>query len=604
MRLAATSDGRLTAFEHIANAQTSRLNEFCEPCDHRDAACTPRRTGSTRIASCAWTLPSPGFCRAPGEAPASFAVESALDELALTCGVDPVELRIRNEPAEDPSDALPFSSRGLVDCLRHGADTFGWWTREPVRRGRVLVGHGVASSMYPTFQLPSSARVTASVDGTFRVDIGAADVGTGSRTVLAQIAADELGVDVASVAVELGDSSLPYAIGAFASLGTSSWGHAVVLACRDLRRQLDESGGAIPDDGLVGFGDSTSELEQRKPYSRHAYGAQFAEVSVDADTGEVRVTRLLGVFAAGRIVDPRLARSQALGGMTWGISMALHEHAVMDLRDGDFVTKDLASYHVPVAADIPDIDVVWLDEVDEQINPVGSKGIGEIGIVGDRSRDRERGLRRYRHTRPCAPADARQAHETGGRAMTRIDMHAHVFDVGPPLPQGRTSAGFADLLAHMDAWEVDGTVVSPGAPPPGTTDLVTWTRRKNEELAGAVRRHPRRLGAVAALPLPDVDAALAEIQHAYQVLDLDGIALLTNYEGVYLGDPRLDPVFDELQRRGAYCYVHPDFPPAWPLPDHPGRWYEYPFDTTRAMVNLALSGTFDRCPDVRMLWAI
>ena len=290
-----------------------------------------------------------------------------------------MELRIRNEPERDPDTGEEFSSRNLVACLSEGAERFGWWERKPVREGKLLVGHGVASSMYPTFQAPSSARVTVQRGGPYVVSIAAVDMGTGSRTALAQIAADELGVGVHEVVVELGDSSLPWAMGGFASLGTASWGHAVVLASRRLREQL---GGEIPPDGLTAVAGTQAALEAREPYSRHAYGAQFAEVAVDADTGEVRVTRLLGVFAAGRVINPRLARSQVIGGMTWGISMALHEQSIMDPRFGDFVNKDLAAYHVATCADVPAIEVLWVDEHDPHINPMGAKGIGEIGIVG------------------------------------------------------------------------------------------------------------------------------------------------------------------------------------------------------------------------------
>ena len=379
IRLGAGTDGRMTAWEHVAYAQTSQLHEFCEPCTTgtRTMYSAEARFNTHRVVRL--DVPSPGFCRAPGEAPGFFALECALDELAELAEVDPVELRIRNEPDHDPDTGEEFSSRNLVACLREGAELFGWWSRVPVREGRLLVGHGVASSMYPTFQAPSTARVSVRPAGPYVVATAAVDMGTGSRTALAQIAADELGVDVDDVVVELGDSSLPWAMGGFASLGTASWGHAVVLACRKLR---DEIADGIPAEGATAFAGTKDEIERQAPYSRHAYGAQFAEVAVDADTGEVRVTRLLGVFAAGRIVNPQLARSQILGGMTWGISMALHEQSVMDARYGDFVNKDLASYHVASCADIPALEVHWVEEHDPHINPAGTKGIGEIGIVG------------------------------------------------------------------------------------------------------------------------------------------------------------------------------------------------------------------------------
>jgi len=190
--------------------------------------------------------------------------------------------------------------------------------------------------------------------------------------------------------------------------------------------------------------------------------------------------------------------------------------------------------------------------------------------------------------------------------MTRIDLHCHVF---PPayrelvVTELRPPPPYTDLLAHMDAWEVDAAVLSSGGPLHGPRPLPELARVINDGYAELVRERPARFGALASVPLPDVDAALAELEHALDTLGLDGVLLLSNYEGVYLGDPRLDPFFDELERRRAYCFVHPDFPPAWPLPDHPGRWYEFPFETTRALVNVALNGTLDRCPSVRLQWA-
>lgn len=190
--------------------------------------------------------------------------------------------------------------------------------------------------------------------------------------------------------------------------------------------------------------------------------------------------------------------------------------------------------------------------------------------------------------------------------MTRIDLHCHVF---PPAYRALIETGlrppppFTDLLAHMDAWEIDAAVLSSGGPLAAPGRLPELARLINEGYAELVREHPTRFGAIASLPLPDVDAALAELEYALDTLALDGVLLLSNYEGVYLGDSRLDPLFDELERRGAYCFVHPDFPPVSALPEHPGRWYEFPFDTTRALVNVALSGTLDRCPGVRMQWA-
>jgi xanthine dehydrogenase YagR molybdenum-binding subunit len=385
LRLAADADGRLQSVSHEASEQTSRLKEFAEQtaiCSRWMYAAPNRRTGHRVVAL---DVPTPSWMRAPGECPGMYALESAMDELAHAGGFDPVELRILNDPDVHPESGQRFSSRNLVACLREGAERFGWERRgEPGARrdGRWLHGIGVASSTYPAYQMPSHAAVRARRDGGYGVRIAAADIGTGARTVLAQIAADALEVPIEQVAIEVGDSGFPQASVAGGSSGTASWGTAIVLACRALREQLAEHGCEVPEDGLEATADTAEFLKSREQLARYAFGAQFADVRVDADTGEVRVSRMLGVFAAGRIVNPRLARSQLIGGMTMGISMALHEESVMDARFGDYVNKDLAQYHVAACADIESIEAHWVDETDDELNPIGSKGIGEIGIVG------------------------------------------------------------------------------------------------------------------------------------------------------------------------------------------------------------------------------
>jgi xanthine dehydrogenase YagR molybdenum-binding subunit len=328
-------------------------------------------------------VPTPSWMRAPGETPGMFALESAMDELAVAAGIDPVELRVRNDTDRDPESGLPFSSRNLVACLREGADRFGWEHRDPapgVRwEGRKLLGTGVAASTYPAYLQPNKATARADADGTFTVRIAAADIGTGARTALTLIAAEALKADADRVTVEIGDSALPQATVAGGSSGTASWGTAVVRACESLRGKMN---GSVPPEGLEASADTAEEIKGRDEYARHAFGAQFVEVEVDADTGEVRVRRMLGVFAAGRIINPKTARSQFIGGMTMGIGMALMEESVMDPRYGDYVNRDLAQYHVPACADVRDIEAAWVEESDPHLNPMGSKGIGEIGIVG------------------------------------------------------------------------------------------------------------------------------------------------------------------------------------------------------------------------------
>jgi CO/xanthine dehydrogenase Mo-binding subunit len=319
--------------------------------------------------------------RGPGATTGAFALESAMDDLAYRLGIDPIELRLRNEPDRDPYTGLPFSDRRLADCLREGARRFGWHDRDPrpgVRReGRWLVGTGVASSVYPTMRQAQSSATIRFEDGRYVAEIGAADLGTGAWTVLPQIAADALGVPVEHVDVRIGDTRYPIASVAGGSSGTNTWGSAITVAAREFRTKF----GTDPRDG----DEATGDVDQASPneeHSAYAFGAQFAEVRVNADTGEIRLPRLLGVFAAGRIINPRTARSQLIGGMTMGMSMALHENSVFDTRIGQVANHDLAEYHITVNADVGSIEAHWLDEHDPYVNVMGSKGIGEIGITG------------------------------------------------------------------------------------------------------------------------------------------------------------------------------------------------------------------------------
>lgn len=381
MQVAADSEGRLDGIAIDVIEQTSRIKEFAEQTGvpTRTMYAAPNRRTTHRLA--ALDVPVPSWMRAPGECPGMFGPEIVLDELAVELGIDPVELRVRNEPDVDPETGKPFSSRNLVACLREGAERFGWAGRDPrpaVRReGGWWVGTGVASSTYPVYRFPMSTAAIAWSGGRYVVRIGAADLGTGTWTVLPQIAADALGVPVERVEVLIGDTEHPPASVAGGSSGTTTWGSAIVAAAREFRDKF----GTDPQDG-----DETEASVPANPdadrYAMFAFGAQFAEVAVHADTGEIRVPRLHGTFAAGRIVNPRLARSQLLGGMTMGLGMALMEHSVLDPRTGHVVNRDLAEYHVATNADVADLQAHWIDEHDPHVNPMGSKGIGEIGIVG------------------------------------------------------------------------------------------------------------------------------------------------------------------------------------------------------------------------------
>ncbi|MFF1650409.1 xanthine dehydrogenase family protein molybdopterin-binding subunit [Streptomyces sp. NPDC058240] len=386
LRLGAELDGTLTSVSHEVITQTSTIKEFVEQ------AAVPARImyGSAHSRTThrvtALDVPSPSWMRAPGEAPGMYALESAMDELAAALGIDPVELRLRNDPADEPDSGRPFSSRGLAACLESGAARFGWYDRDPrpaVREeGPLLVGTGVASATYPVYLFGSSASAHAAPDGSYRVQVNATDIGTGARTVLAQIAASVLDTPVENVRIDIGSSELPDAPLAGGSSGTASWGWSVHKASTALLGQLRERTGPLPVEGLTAFANTGQETSGQSSYARHAFGAQFAEVAVDSRTGEVRVRRMLGVFAAGRILNSRTARSQFIGGMTMGIGMALTEACTMDPVFGDFTENDLASYHVPACADVPEIEAHWIDEEDPHLNPMGSKGIGEIGIVG------------------------------------------------------------------------------------------------------------------------------------------------------------------------------------------------------------------------------
>jgi xanthine dehydrogenase YagR molybdenum-binding subunit len=382
VRLGAGADGTLTAIEHDVVEQSSTVREFAEQTAvvTRVMYAAPHRRTAHRLVRL--DVPTPSWMRAPGECPGMFALESAVDELAVAAGLDPIELRLRNEPEAHPESGLPFSSRNLVACLREGAERFGWSGRDPApaarRDGPWLVGTGVAASTYPSFRRPAQATARALEDGTFLVRIAAADIGTGARTVLTQLAADALDVPVERVHAEIGDSALPPGPVAGGSAGTASWGSAVDAACRALREKLRD-GAARPAEASA---DTERSLQDQAELARHAFGAQFAEVRVDAATGELHVPRLLGVFAAGRIVNPTTARSQLIGGMTMGLSMALFEESTLDVEFGDYLNHDLAQYHVAACADVHAIEAAWIDERDEEVNPIGAKGIGEIGIVG------------------------------------------------------------------------------------------------------------------------------------------------------------------------------------------------------------------------------
>jgi xanthine dehydrogenase YagR molybdenum-binding subunit len=356
-------------------------------------------------------LPEGNAMRAPGEAPGMLALEIAMDEMAEKLRMDPVELRIRNDTQFDPEAGpkKPFSHRDLVGCLRTGAERFGWSRRNPtpgqVRDGRWLVGMGMASAFRPNPTSKSAARVGVDRKGVVTVATDMTDIGTGSYTIIAQTAAEMMGVPADEVVVLLGDSRFPVSSGSGGQWGANSSTSGVYAACVKLRAAIAgklgfPADGVVFEDGKVKSGGRSVSLAQAvgeaglsaedaiefgdlaEKYAQATFGAHFVEAGVDAATGEIRVRRMSGVFAAGRILNPKSARSQVIGAMTMGVGAALMEEAVVDTRVGFFVNHDLAEYHVPVHADIPHQDVIFLDEVDDKSSPMKAKGVGELGLCG------------------------------------------------------------------------------------------------------------------------------------------------------------------------------------------------------------------------------
>jgi len=349
--------------------------------------------------------------RAPGEAVGLLALEVAMDELAEACGVDPVELRIRNDIQYDP-EAGPkrlFSSRKLVECLKQGADRFGWSKRNSkpgqIRDGRWLVGMGVAAAFRNNLTQKSGARITVDRKGHVIVETDMTDIGTGSYTIIAQTAAEMLGVPIESVEVRLGDSHFPASAGSGGQRGGNSATAGVYAACMAARAALSQKAGFNVEDAvfedsairsagrIVPLGqaagregiiaeDSMEYGDLDKQYAQATFGAHFCEVGVEMYTGETRIRRMGGAFAAGRILNPKSARSQVIGAMAMGVGAALMEELVVDPRFGYFVNHDMAEYQVPVHADIPEQDVLFIEELDDKSSPMKAKGVGELGICG------------------------------------------------------------------------------------------------------------------------------------------------------------------------------------------------------------------------------
>jgi xanthine dehydrogenase YagR molybdenum-binding subunit len=409
VRLGTDADGRILAEAHEAWSGNEPGNDEFEPTvlGTRSRYAGDHRLNTHRQVDL--DLPPAISMRAPGEAVGLLALEGAMDELAVQLNIDPVELRIRNEPTVDPELGVPFSSRKVVECMREGAQRFGWDKRvarpAQVRDGRWLVGIGMSSAVRGNMLLASKANVRLDATGQLTARMAMTDIGTGSYTIFTQIAADLLGLPMERVTILLGDSDFPETPGSGGSFGAASAGSGLYDACMQLRTKLCQSAGIDPDtarfeDGHVTDGEKRVSYtalaashdvvadggvepgSNNTNYNQNTYGAFFAEVGVDRDTGEIRLRRMLGVFAAGRILNPKTARSQALGGMIFGVGSALSEEMVLDPRYGAFVNHDLAEYHIPVNADIGPMEAIFLPELDDKANPLKIKGLGEVGISG------------------------------------------------------------------------------------------------------------------------------------------------------------------------------------------------------------------------------
>jgi xanthine dehydrogenase YagR molybdenum-binding subunit len=412
VRLGAAKDGKLIALAHESIGHTTTFDEFTEQIvdSTRHLYAAPNRITTHRIVRL--DLPMPGDMRAPGEAIGMLAFEQAMDELAYATGLDPVELRVRNEPKVHPETGKPFSTRKLLECYREGAKRFGWEKRPTrpasMRDGRWLIGYGMSASIRGNFMAPAKARARLAPDGRVTVQTAMTDIGTGTYTILTQIAAESMGVPVDRVTVEIGDSRLPPSPGSGGSWGAGSSGSAIYVACNALRERMakaadlsDPAQLTIKDATVTAGGRSltlAAFMKQHAPQgleaegdikpaqmvdpSQNSYGACFAEVAVNLDSGEPRLRRMLGVFEAGRILNAKTARSQAIGGLIWGLSSALHEETFVDERYAQFINSDLAGYHFAAHADAVNVDALFVDAVDDKSNPLKSKGVGELGICG------------------------------------------------------------------------------------------------------------------------------------------------------------------------------------------------------------------------------
>lgn len=446
-RFAADCDGKLTAMNHTAVAETSAFEDYAEVVVNWANMLYPVPNTKMEYKIVELDVFSPLDMRSPGGITGLHAIESTMDELAYQLKMDPLELRLRNYAETDESTGRPFSSKELRQCYRQGAERFGWSNRSPeprsMKRGNKLVGYGMATGIWEANQVPARAQAGIDKDGKLLVGSAVTDIGTGTLTVMTQIAADEFGMRLEDVIFSYGDSKEPFAPVQGGSFTVSTVGSAIKAACTALRKKLFKRAKAMDPafkgidykdvdfkEGRIVVRDNPAKFVglvaiiaankgqtinttnfsipnvfKLKKYARAAHSAVFVEVEVDEDLGTINVTRAVTAVAAGRIINPKTARSQILGGMVWGISKALHEETISDHKLGKYMNQNLAEYHIPVHADIHDLDVIFVEENDQIVNELGSKGVGEIGSVG------------------MPPAIANAVYHATGKRINQLPIH-------------------------------------------------------------------------------------------------------------------------------------------------------------------------------------
>jgi len=423
LALGAKAAGTLDSISHEAIAVTSQYEDFARNDTSWSGQLYKSANAKYVHKLLRLDVPTPSDMRAPGAATGVYALECAMDELAIALKLDPVELRLRCYSDRDQNEDLPYTSKGLRDCYAQGAQAFGWDKRkaEPrsMRDGTELVGWGMATGIWEALQMPTAVRIVLTANGHAEVACATSDIGTGTYTIMAQVAADMLGLPLDNISIKLGDSTLPQSPVEGGSWMAASVAHAIATTAGEVRKELLRLAKSMPDSPLtdakldeVALSDGklvskrdtahavpiadimraakldriaqekTNSFKDAGSHAQNTHSAIFAEVKVDEELGVVRVTRVVNAVAAGRILNLKTAHSQIMGSVVWGIGMALHEETLYDHRFGRVMNANIAEYHVPVNADVHDIKVIFVDEPDELINPLGIKGLGEIGIVG------------------------------------------------------------------------------------------------------------------------------------------------------------------------------------------------------------------------------